>query len=1054
MGITCLKILFIVFYSVLFFPKLHAQQKTPNAFYYASEIAVDSKGNLFVIGNGNRIVKISQDGIAYHFAGHPKGGSQSKDGKGAEAMFADTEGITIDKDDNLFVADYTTIRKVSPDGKVSTVCGNPSIGFVKDGSIKTATFKRLGAIAVDISGTLYVVDEYYDPIDKRTNQIIRKVGRDGVSAIRNNNGSIFSCHYIRGLVCDKEGNLYVSAGAWSSAIMKITPGGIITTVSGLYDTNKKNLAKFKEGDALAARFLSPWGIAINKNDEIFFAESWLHRIIKISNGKLTVVAGGGGKSAAGVSITNGSAAGGLLDATGNQALFQNPHGIAFDKDGNLFVVDGSSVNSYIRKLSPNGMVTTFCKQEYNSVTQQYEQIEKGTGSLVVDKQIGQPETKNEVISSEIRNHVDEITASAKRLADSVLQNGNSVPMGGIGKEFSKLPPYDAARVKSIPKKTYSINEIKSYLGQIHAQLLKLLPADAVNSANAIEKKLDNEPGKIQATALAAWENGAWEEALLLITKAASNNTNELLLTNTAGIFDMVGLSEYAIPVLKTVTQHNSQNAIAHNNLGQAYTALGMQDSAKHYFSKCLSLSPEHPEANNTAGYIELQKGNKEKAQAFFENSIRGSFNIQAYNGLLSIKRDYKISKLVRPKVKIPEYFNQFKYKLPRQCTRVEIAEETKKEHLEFKKMINGAIEKYTEYKKEAELKFASQGIDQLKKKALSGKKVLRPFQALAYQMGLEITQAYAQDIRDLDEFRKDNKKQYDLLDKEYREEHAKVLKELGGGAECCGEGNTTCCSEFERVCSALEKLKNKYLPQFAQLVEEKQIRYLNVERKYFDELVYWTFLSASDNDNGRYRFYDLVINYLLVLEKLCYTTILEPCKRIEMKSEKHRENDFAEIKEMLCPISFSIRFWVGKLDGDCEKISFKAGEGVIFRYERNFVLRQHTISLGVGKEIDKFEIKEAGVVAGADLEATSSVYLTFDLNGNPTDAGIIGKLKAKVGFGFESGEKLKISESISLKAGISSGLSFDPGPLKPLVDKLMPEPEKPINKNVKIYKEN
>src|SRR4051812_25348913 len=104
--------------------KLNAQEKAANAFYFASEIVADSKGNLFVVGKGNRIIKITPDGNTWHFAGHPKGYSQEKDGNGANAMFTETRGITIDEDDNLFITDYNTIRKVTPAGTVSRYCGN------------------------------------------------------------------------------------------------------------------------------------------------------------------------------------------------------------------------------------------------------------------------------------------------------------------------------------------------------------------------------------------------------------------------------------------------------------------------------------------------------------------------------------------------------------------------------------------------------------------------------------------------------------------------------------------------------------------------------------------------------------------------------------------------------------------------------------------------------------------------------------------------------------------------------------------------------------------
>jgi secreted PhoX family phosphatase len=72
----------------------------------------------------------------------------------------------------------------------------------------------------------------------------------------------------------------------------------------------------------------------------------------------------------------GAATPGYTDGKALTARFESPNGIAFDKNGNLYIVDRSgSTNSYIRKLSPDGMVTTFCKHEWNSKTSQYEEVE-------------------------------------------------------------------------------------------------------------------------------------------------------------------------------------------------------------------------------------------------------------------------------------------------------------------------------------------------------------------------------------------------------------------------------------------------------------------------------------------------------------------------------------------------------------------------------------------------------------------------------------------------------------------------------------------------------
>ncbi|MGZ8554400.1 MAG: NHL domain-containing protein, partial [Chitinophagaceae bacterium] len=100
---------------------LYAQSpKLNNAFYFSSGIVVDSKGNAFVTGRNNKIIKITAEGKADLFAG---GGRNDNDGKGKEADFSDLDGIAIDSSDNLYVADNTRIRKITPDGMVSTIAG-------------------------------------------------------------------------------------------------------------------------------------------------------------------------------------------------------------------------------------------------------------------------------------------------------------------------------------------------------------------------------------------------------------------------------------------------------------------------------------------------------------------------------------------------------------------------------------------------------------------------------------------------------------------------------------------------------------------------------------------------------------------------------------------------------------------------------------------------------------------------------------------------------------------------------------------------------------------
>ena len=157
------------------------------------------------------------------------------------------------------------------------------------------------------------------------------------------------------------------------AMVVTKPSGVITTVAGQCDKTKFN-SVYKEGPVSTAVLTNPSGMAIAKNGDIYITDTRLHRIIKIANNKVTTVAGSGKFNFSGNPA--GAAEPGFADGKTTAARFNAPAGIAFDRNGNLFIVDASSSNnSYIRKLSPEGMVTTFCKHEWNPKTSQYEEVE-------------------------------------------------------------------------------------------------------------------------------------------------------------------------------------------------------------------------------------------------------------------------------------------------------------------------------------------------------------------------------------------------------------------------------------------------------------------------------------------------------------------------------------------------------------------------------------------------------------------------------------------------------------------------------------------------------
>ncbi len=82
------------------------------------------------------------------------GVSGATDGQGVAARFNGPGGLAVDSTGNLYVADVfnNTIRKIAPNGTVSTLAGSPQVSGAKDGKGAAASFDKPSGIAVDTAG--------------------------------------------------------------------------------------------------------------------------------------------------------------------------------------------------------------------------------------------------------------------------------------------------------------------------------------------------------------------------------------------------------------------------------------------------------------------------------------------------------------------------------------------------------------------------------------------------------------------------------------------------------------------------------------------------------------------------------------------------------------------------------------------------------------------------------------------------------------------------------------------------------------------------------------
>ena len=145
----------------------------PLAMYIPRHMAIDPLGNLYIADSQNYIIlKINPSGKVTTLAGK-KGASEYVDGSAAEARLSYPSGIALDGAGNVWVADRgaQAIRKITPEGAVSTLAGGGPLYGYRDGQGKNATFFNPEGLAIDQAGNLYVNDN--------SSEVIRKVSPSG-----------------------------------------------------------------------------------------------------------------------------------------------------------------------------------------------------------------------------------------------------------------------------------------------------------------------------------------------------------------------------------------------------------------------------------------------------------------------------------------------------------------------------------------------------------------------------------------------------------------------------------------------------------------------------------------------------------------------------------------------------------------------------------------------------------------------------------------------------------------------------------------------------------
>ncbi|XLZ71744.1 NHL repeat-containing protein [Massilia sp. SR12] len=277
-------------------------------------IAVDGKGNIYFSqgGESNTISVLAPDGSLRLLAGAAEG---YRDGVGAAASFNTPSGVALDGKGNLYIADTGNhvIRKLAPDGSVTTVAGSGVAGFM-DGQGAQAQFNGPVGVAVDTDGMVYVADTYNDRIRRiAPDGSVTTLAGTGRPGFTDGTWDVAQFDTPCGIAVGKDG-VYV-ADTRNDAVRRIGADGSVVTLAVAPELEKEPLLR------------RPMALAVTHDGFVYIAAHARGRILQLAPD--------------GVVAPLPDVARPVDPSTGIDGSMQvyGPRSLALAKDGSLLVTD-------------------------------------------------------------------------------------------------------------------------------------------------------------------------------------------------------------------------------------------------------------------------------------------------------------------------------------------------------------------------------------------------------------------------------------------------------------------------------------------------------------------------------------------------------------------------------------------------------------------------------------------------------------------------------------------------------------------------------------------
>jgi uncharacterized protein (TIGR03437 family) len=255
-------------------------------------LAVDSAGNLYIADTQNHRVRKITGGTISTVAGSGTAGFAGDGAAAGSAQLNLPFGVAVDAGGNLYIAEFANnrVRKVGSDGTISTLAGNGVSGYSGDGGQAAgAMLNGPQGVAVDSLGNVYIADTANNRVRRvAPNGTITTVAGNGVAGYSGDGGSAVNAQVGNpvAVAVDTTGNLFIGDG--SSRVRKVFVSGLILTIAG-------NGTKGYTGDggiATSATLSGPSALAVNSTGSVWVADTLNNavRLLQFASGGNTVSA--------------------------------------------------------------------------------------------------------------------------------------------------------------------------------------------------------------------------------------------------------------------------------------------------------------------------------------------------------------------------------------------------------------------------------------------------------------------------------------------------------------------------------------------------------------------------------------------------------------------------------------------------------------------------------------------------------------------------------------------------------------------------------------------